>query len=139
MTNEELIALLWNKDYNKAYAALKEVEAASSCYYDYFEQGVKLLQSGKNLLIVRGARFIASLALYDVDNKIDNILPLFFEALASDKVTQVRQVLASLSKIIKVKPALRQEIKEELSHYYYASISDSSKSLIAKDILKIIG
>ncbi len=71
----ELINDLYSTDNNKAYKALLEIETItteSSELYDYFDDFLKMLDSEKTFIRVRGFRLICSLSKYDKENKILN-------------------------------------------------------------------
>lgn len=139
-TKEELLDALNSKKELDSYYILNlvfEENKKSNKYYFYFEDFLKMIYSKTSFGRMRGFSLCASLAKYDIQNKIDNHLNDMLILLEDNKPTTVRIVLSSIVDILKYKPYLSNVIKDNLNRINLDLYKDSMRPLIIKDINKV--
>lgn len=137
----ETFELLFNKNNNVAYKALQKLQKESEetdCVYPYMDRLSDMLDSDNSYLRTRGLTLLAYNAKWDKDYKIDEIIDKYLKHITDIKPITARQCIKLLPIVAKYKPELKNDI---LSALYKANISvydDSMKSLVYKDIQKVL-
>lgn len=141
MKIEERIQILKDKDLNKAYKELQELEnlclESDECY-DFFDEFLYLIQSENYYQRIRGIRMICSISKWDKDNKIDKSINEILSILDDEKPSAVRQALSAIEKLVENKKRLRKVIKEKVSEIDCNKYKESMSELIQKDIDHLI-
>lgn len=136
-----LISMLEDKDTSAAYKALLELEKISDetgAVYTYIEKFIRMINSDKYVIRVRGFRLFCKQARWDRDNILDENIDSALYILNDEKPTAVRQALAALSDIVRYKPDLRETVKKNVTAINYLRYKDTMHSLIAKDIQEVL-
>lgn len=136
----DIIDRITDKDDNKAYAATKEIAAASeltSEYYNFLDDFAGLLNHKKSYIRTRAFILICSQAKWDTKDKIKKILPQMLQLFHDEKPTVVRQCLNAVKEIIVYQPYLSMDIKKELESMNLKQYKNSVRPLIEKDISQI--
>ncbi len=137
----ELITDLCSTNNNTAYKALLELETItteSNELYNYFDELLKMLNSEKTFIRVRGFRLICSLAKWDKENKINNNIEDILKELDDDKGTSVRDCLGKLNLILMYKLELTKIIEKKLKGIDLSKHKENMQPLIKKDIDNIL-
>lgn len=138
---KEKLKNLYNEDNNSAYHTLLELEAItteSNELYDYFSELLKMLNSSKTFVRVRGFRLICCLAKWDIENKINKNIDVILNELEDEKGTAVRQCLENLNLILMYKTELTAIIENKLRNLDLSKYKESMQALIKKDIGHIL-
>ncbi len=139
---EARIELLFGKDTREAYQNLLELERLSDegdVLYGYFDQFLSMLDDERYGVRVRGFRLLAKQARWDADGKIDRNIRKILASIDDEKPTAVRMKLAALGEIVHSKEYLRKTIEKALRNYDYSKFPESTRSLIDKDISRLLG
>ncbi|MEG0164281.1 hypothetical protein [Anaerorhabdus sp.] len=137
MVKNKTIELLYDKDPNKAYKALQELEKLteqSNEYYCYFDTFLAMLTNEHTFMRMRGVRMICALSKWDVDNKINPALELILTIFDDEKPSVVRQACQAFEILVTNKKELRQRIKDKLDKVQPLKYKESMQGLIKKDI-----
>lgn len=135
------VSNLYNKDNVKAYKTLLELETLSTEsneLYNYFNEFLKMLNSEKSLVRVRGFRMICSLSKWDIDNKINKNIDDILKELDDELGISIRQCLKSINLILLYKPELTDKIQTKLLNLNLTNYKENMQSLIKKDIDNIL-
>lgn len=141
MEIEKLIALIDSKDNNSAWEAtslLEEESIKNNLVYKYFDKFAEMMKSKKSYERNRGLVLIAANAQWDKENKIEGIIDDFLKHITDEKPITSRQCIKLLPKIIEHKPNLSKRIIDILEEADLQKYNDSMKSLIEKDIDKVL-
>lgn len=139
-TDGELLEALNSKKEADSYFLLKlvfEENKKSSKYYHLFEDFMKMIYDKNSFKRMRGFSLCCSLTKWDVDNKIDTNLDELCILLEDEKPITVRTVLSCLEDVVKVKPYLGNNVKDNLVRVNYYSYKDSMIPLIKKDLKRL--
>lgn len=135
------IETLFNKDTSIAFTNLKELEVlsvSSNELYAYIDEFIKMVDSDKYVIRVRGFRMFCKQAKWDVDNKVNENIEHVLVILKDDKPTAVRQAITALEDVIMAKEELRPLIREHLIDIDYMAYKDTMQGLIHEDIEKLL-
>lgn len=138
---EETIKLLYDKDNNKAYKALQELQKESEendSVYSYIDKLIDMLDSDNSYVRTRGIVLIAYNAKWDKDYKIDEIISKYLKHIVDIKPITARQCIKALPMLAKYKPELRGDIADALYKADISLYSDSMQPLVYKDIQKAL-
>lgn len=138
---EETIKLLYDKDNNKAYKALRELQKESEendSVYSYMDKLIDMLDSDNSYVRTRGIVLIAYNAKWDKDYKIDEIISKYLKHIVDIKPITARQCIKALPMLAKYKPELRRDIADALYKADISLYSDSMQPLVYKDIQKAL-
>jgi len=137
----EKLKNLCNKDNNSAYKTLLELEIITSksdeLYY-YFDELLKMLNSDKTFVRVRGFRLICCLSKWDNENKINQNIDAILEELEDEKGTSVRQCLEKLNLILIYKKELTKVVVDKIINLNIDKYKGSMQALIKNDIAYIL-
>ena len=137
----ETFELLFDKNNNVAYKALKELQKESeetNCVYPYIDRLSGMLDNDNSYIRTRGLILIAHNAKWDKDYKIDEIIDKYLQHITDVKPITARQCIKLLPIIAKHKPELRNDILSQL-HKANVCIYDSNmQPLVYKDIQKAL-
>lgn len=136
----DIIDRITDKDDNIAFAATKEIAAASELtpeYYNFLDDFAKLLNHKKSYIRTRAFILCCSQAKWDTNDKIKMILPQMLQLFHDEKPTVVRQCLNAVKEIIVYKPEFSKDIKKEMENINLDLYKDTVRPLIKKDILQI--
>lgn len=134
---KEKIENLYNKDNNRAYKTLLELETMtteSNELYNYFNEFLEMLNNEKTFIRVRGFRLICSLAKWDNENKINKNIDFILSELEDEKGTSVRQCLEKINLILMYKIELTDIIESKVRSLDLSKYKESMRFLIKKDI-----
>ena len=134
---EKLIESLQDKDYKKAYAALKEIQsksAESDAFFHFFNEFSGLLAAKNSYVRTRGFLLCCAQARWDTQGKLQQALPTMFLLLHDEKPSVARQCLRALHEVVLYRPELCERIKAELLSIDLSQYQDSMAPLIQKDI-----
>lgn len=138
---EETIKLLYDKDNNKAYKALQELQKESEendSVYSYMDKLIDMLDSDNSYVRTRGIVLIAYNAKWDKDYKIDEIISKYLKHIVDIKPITARQCIKALPMLAKYKPELRRDIADALYKADISLYADSMQPLVYKDIQKAL-
>lgn len=133
----EIFELLFDKNNNIAYKALKELQKESEetdKVYPYFDRLSDMLDSDNSYIRTRGLILIAYNAKWDKDYKIDEIIDKYLKHITDVKPITARQCIKLLPIIAKEKPELRNDILSALHKANISFYDDSMQPLVFKDI-----
>lgn len=137
----EKLKNLCNKDNNSAYKTLLELEIIASksdeLYY-YFDELLKMLNSDKTFVRVRGFRLICCLSKWDNENKINQNIDAILEELEDEKGTSVRKCLEKLNLILIYKKELTKVVVDKIINLNIDKYKGSMQALIKNDIAYIL-
>ena len=137
----EKLKNLCNKDNNSAYKTLLELEIITSksdeLYY-YFDELLKMLNSDKTFVRVRGFRLICCLSKWDNENKINQNIDAILKELEDEKGTSVRQCLEKLNLILIYKKELTKVVVDKIINLNMDKYKGSMQALIKNDIAYIL-
>lgn len=137
----ETFELLFNKNNNVAYKALKELQKESektNCIYSYMDRLSDMLDSDNSYIRIRGLVLLAYNAKWDKDYKIDEVIDEYLKHITDVKPTTARQCIKLLPIIAEYKPELKTDILSALHNANISIYDDSMQSLVYKDIQKSI-
>lgn len=132
-----LMNSLFDKNNTVACGAMKtlaELSEQSDEVYAYMDIFVEMLKSGNSYVRNRGLMLISANARWDKDFKIDEIIDDYLKHITDPKPITARQCIASLPKIAKNKPDLKEDILRALSRADISRYPDSMRGLVFKDI-----
>lgn len=138
---DETIKLLYDKDNNKAYKALQELQKESEendSVYSYIDKLIDMLDSDNSYVRTRGIVLIAYNAKWDKDYKIDEIISKYLKHIVDIKPITARQCIKALPMLAKYKPELRGSISDALYKADISLYADSMQPLVYKDIQKAL-
>lgn len=141
MSKDEVFNILYGKEKWDVWRKFQEIENSieqSKMLYEYFDDITKMLYDKKSYIKMRGFRIICKLSKWDKDNKINGIIDVLLKVLDDEKPTIVRQCLKAIEEIVENKKSLNNKIKEKLLNINYLKYKDSMRSLIFKDVEKIL-
>ncbi len=137
----ETFELLFNKNNNVAYKALKELQKESektNCIYSYMDRLSDMLDSDNSYIRIRGLVLLAYNAKWDKDCKIDEVIDEYLKHITDVKPITARQCIKLLPIIAEYKPELKTDILSALHNANISIYDDSMQSLVYKDIQKSI-
>lgn len=138
---DEWVALLFEKDANKAYQAMKILEQKSqesSQVYVYIDYFINMLESEHSYIRTRGLILVAANAKWDSDGKIDEIVDDYAKYIVDEKPITARKCLQTLPLLVKAKPYLKHKILHMLETADLSKYNDTMLPLLYKDICKIV-
>ncbi len=138
---KETFELLFNKNNNIAYEALKQLMSESEetdSVYPYMDRLADMLDSGNSYIRIRGLTLIACNAKWDKDYKLDEIIDKYLKHITDAKPITARQCIKQLPVIAKYKPELRNDILSALHKADINGYNDSMQPLVYKDIRNAI-
>lgn len=136
-----LIKSLSDKNNTVACGAMKtlaELSEKSDEVYAYMDTFAEMLKSENSYVRNRGLILIAENARRDIDFKIDEIIADYLKHITDPKPITARQCIASLPKIAKNKPDLKEDILKALKNADISSYPDSMRGLVQSDIKKAV-
>lgn len=137
----ELLATLTGSDNRQAYAALQDLEAISRKSDQLLVKMpvfAEMVTSKRSFVRVRGFRLLCQQAKWDQEGELDCLLPVALAILADSKPTVLRQALAALHEVVKVKPQLRQLIVQQTAAIDCSKFNQETMApLIEKDIAEL--
>ena len=137
----ETFELLFDKNNNVAYKALKELQKESeetNCVYPYIDRLSGMLDNDNSYIRTRGLILIAHNAKWDKDYKIDEIIDKYLQHITDVKPIVARQCIKLLPIIANHKPELRNDILSALHKANICIYDDSMQPLVCKDIQKAL-
>ena len=137
----ETFELLFNKNNNVAYKALKELQKESektNCIYSYMDRLSDMLDSDNSYIRIRGLVLLAYNAKWDKDCKIDEVIDEYLKHITDVKPITARQCIKLLPIIAEYKPELKTDILSALHNANISIYDDSMQSLVCKDIRKAL-
>lgn len=138
---EETVALLFDKDNNTAYSALKALQKVSEetdAVYAYLDRFREMLDSGHSYIRTRGLILIAYNAKWDKDCKIDEIIDQYLKHIVDVKPITARQCIRLMPMIAEYKPELKEDILAALQKADTSFYRDSMQHLVSNDIQKAL-
>lgn len=136
-----LINSLYDKNNTIACGAMKtlaELSEQSNVVYAYMDTFFEMLKSQNSYMRNRGLILIAANAKWDRDFKIDEIIDDYLKHITDPKPITARQCIASLPKIAKSKPDLKDDILKALKSADVSRYPDSMRGLVQSDIKKAV-
>lgn len=137
----ETFELLFDKNNNIAYKALKELQKESektNSVYVYMDRLGDMLDSDNSYIRTRGLVLLAYNARWDIDNKIDEIIDEYLKHITDVKPITARQCIKLLPMVAREKPELRNDICSALQKADISFYDDSMQPLVYKDIQKAL-
>ena len=113
----EQIQLLYSKDSNKGYAALKALQDASheDCMvYTHVNEFFDMLENKNSFVRTRGLVLIAENAIWDEKGIIDRFFESYLQHITDEKPITARQCIKLLPTIAKHKPELKKWMADAL-------------------------
>lgn len=135
----EIFELLFDKNNNTAYKALRELQEKSEnsdAVYPYMDRLGDMLDSDNSYIRTRGLTLLACNSKWDRDNKIDEIIDKYLKHITDVKPITARQCIKLLPTIAENKPELKDDIVSALRKADISFYDDSMQPLIYKDIQK---
>lgn len=135
----EIFELLFDKNNNTAYKALRELQEKSEnsdAVYPYMDRLGDMLDSDNSYVRTRGLTLLACNSKWDKDNKIDEIIDKYLKHITDVKPITARQCIKLLPTIAENKPELKDDIVSALRKADISFYDDSMQPLIYKDIQK---
>lgn len=137
----EIFELLFDKNNNTAYKALRELQEKSEKsdeVYPYMDRLGDMLDSDNSYIRTRGLTLLACNSKWDKDNKIDEIIDKYLKHITDVKPITARQCIKLLPTIAENKPELKDDIVSALRKADISFYDDSMQPLIYKDIQKAL-
>lgn len=137
----EIFELLFDKNNNTAYKALRELQEKSENsdeVYLYMDRLGDMLDSDNSYIRTRGLTLLACNSKWDKDNKIDEIIDKYLKHITDVKPITARQCIKLLPTIAENKPELKDDIVSALRKADISFYDDSMRPLIYKDIQKAL-
>lgn len=137
----EIFELLFDKNNNTAYKALRELQEKSENsdeVYPYMDRLGDMLDSDNSYIRTRGLTLLACNSKWDKDNKIDEIIDKYLKHITDVKPITARQCTKLLPTIAENKPELKDDIASALRKADISFYDDSMQPLIYKDIQKAL-
>lgn len=137
----EIFELLFDKNNNTAYKALRELQEKSENsdeVYPYMDRLGDMLDSDNSYIRTRGLTLFACNSKWDKDNKIDEIIDKYLKHITDVKPITARQCIKLLPTIAENKPELKDDIVSALRKADISFYDDSMRPLIYKDIQKAL-
>jgi hypothetical protein len=134
---EVLVNGLRNQDNNYAYQCLKQLEeecSSSDAVYPYFDVFTEMLHDPNSYVRTRGIILIASNAIWDRDNRIDEIIDELLMHVMDEKPVTARQCIKVLPQVAASKCHLAECIMDALETANPQIYKSSMQPLICKDI-----
>lgn len=134
---EELMERLCSADNNEAYAAFKQLHAASAEgpeVAQHLGEFADMLEAESSYVRTRGFLLLVANARHDAEGCIDAAFDRMATCLHDPKPTVVRQCVQSLPELAAAKPALAGHIVAELERVNPGAYRDSMQPLIAADV-----
>ena len=128
---------LFNKDNNRAYACLQQLQRLSeesNAVYPYFDTLPDMLDSDNSYIRTRGLLLIAANAKWDIDHKIDEIIDVYLKHIEDVKPITARQCIQVLPEIARYKPDLAEIIRNALLQANTGQYKNTMQPLVQKDI-----
>lgn len=141
MNTSETFSLLFNKNQNTAYKALKILQKESEHtdhVYSFLDTMIDMLNSSQSYIRTRALILIACNAKWDRENKIDKIIDQYLGHITDEKLITARQCIKQLSMLARYKPELKEMILFALHSADVDRYDESMRTLIIKDIQKAV-
>lgn len=138
---EKQIALLYSKNSNEAYEALKELQklsAQSDDVYAHLDEFISMLDSENSYLRSRGLTLISANAKWDCNNKINAVIDNYLQHITDAKPITARCCIKSLRELAEHKPELKSKIISALQNADLSAYKDSMQPLICRDIEEVL-
>lgn len=141
MNASETFSLLFNKNLNTAYKALKILQEKSehtNQVYPFLDTMIDMLDSGHSYIRTRALILIACNAKWDRENKIDKIIDQYLGHITDEKLITARQCIKQLPMLARYKPELKEKILFALHSADVDRYDESMRALMVKDIQKAV-
>lgn len=141
MNTSETFGLLFNKNQNTAYKALKILQKESEHtdhVYPFLDTMIDMLDSSQSYIRTRALILIACNAKWDRENKIDKIIDQYLDHITDEKPITARQCIKQLPMLARYKPELKETILFVLHSADVDRYDESMQTLIIKDIQKAV-
>ncbi len=141
MNTSETFSLLFNKNQNTAYKALKILQKESEHtdhVYPFLDTMIDMLDSSQSYIRTRALILIACNAKWDRENKIDKIIDQYLDHITDEKPITARQCIKQLPMLARYKPELKETILFVLHSADVDRYDESMQTLIIKDIQKAV-
>ncbi len=141
MNTSETFSLLFNKNQNTAYKALKILQKESEHtdhVYPFLDTMIDMLDSSQSYIRTRALILIACNAKWDRENKIDKIIDQYLGHITDEKPITARQCIKQLPMLARYKPELKETILFVLHSADVDRYDESMQTLIIKDIQKAV-
>lgn len=138
---DEQIALLYEKDANKAYQAmliLKKYSQDTDILYPYMDQFISMLQSKHSYVRTRGLVLVAANTKWDTKHKVEAIIDDYKKYIVDNKPITARKCIQTLPIIVKAKPKLKQKVLHMLQTADMTKYANTMQPLLKKDIYKAV-
>lgn len=138
---EKQIELLYSKDSNEAYEALKELQKISfesDEVYAYLDQFISMLDSENSYLRSRGLMLISANAKWDCDKKINAVIDSYLQHITDVKPVTARCCIKTLRELAEHKPELKSKIISALHNADVSNYKESMQPLIRRDINEVL-
>ena len=138
---EKQIKLLYSKDSNEAYEALKELQKISfesDKVYAHLDEFISMLDSENSYLRSRGLTLIAFNAKWDCAKKIDAVIDNYLQHITDANPITARCCIKTLRELAKYKPELKTKIIHALQTADLSAYKDSMQPLIRRDIEEVL-
>lgn len=141
MNTSETFSLLFNKNQNTAYKALKILQKESEHtdhVYPFLDTMIDMLDSSQSYIRTRALILIACNAKWDRENKIDKIIDQYLGHITDEKPITARQCIKQLPMLARYKPELKETILFVLHSADVDRYDESMQTLIIQDIQKAV-
>lgn len=138
---EEILAGLTDKNDKAACAMAERIVAESretDVWYEYLDGFAALLEHPKSYVRNRALHILAANVRWDVENRLDAVLPGFLSHITDDKPITARQCVQALAELGMARPRYIPEILRSLESADLSKYRDSMRPLIEKDIAATI-
>lgn len=137
----QLVEWLSSKDDSIRYQAfllLQHRSAFSNDVYPFWDVFRDKLASENSYQRSIGLMLIADNAKWDTENKTENTIDEYLQALNDEKPIPIRQCIQSLEKIAAAKPALHSIIASGLVSFDIMAVKETMQKSILTDILHVL-
>ncbi len=141
MNTSETFSLLFNKNQNTAYKALKILQKESEHtdhVYPFLDTMIDMLDSSQSYIRTRALILIACNAKWDRENKIDKIIDQYLGHITDEKPITARQCIKQMPMLARYKPELKETLLFVLHSADVDRYDESMQTLIIKDIQKAV-
>lgn len=129
---------LRNQNNQIAYACLQRLQAVcmeSNDAYSYFNTFVEMMMSDHSYIRTRGILMIAACAMWDEDNRIDEIIDEYLKHIEDVKPISARQCIQTLPNMARYKPDLIPDMVTALHRVNLFRYPSTMQPLLQKDIV----
>ena len=133
----EQISLLYSKNSDAGYAALKALQEASHedrMVYAHINEFFDMLENKNSFVRTRGLTLIAENAVWDETGIVNRFFDSYLQHITDEKPITARQCIKLLPVIAQHKPELKKSMADALGAADLSCYKESMQPLVEKDI-----